>query len=171
MSASKKAKKLGISTFPVWVDHDTWPIKSASIDCIVANQLVEHLTNLDHFFTQSYRCLRSGGKLVISTNNLGSWHNIAALILGWAPFDLSNSSSKRTGIGNPLALLRNQLDSRGSTWTHKCVYTTRWLAEWAALYGFRHHQTLGAGYYPLPALIGRMFPTHSAFITLICQKP
>lgn len=168
--AAIKAKKNGIETYKVLADSQDWPIDDNSIDCIVSNQVVEHLTNLDHFFNQASRVLKPGGILISSTNNLASWHNILPLFLGWTPFDLTNSSSKVAGVGNPLAVHRGSQDERGSSWTHKCVYTTKWLAEWQQIYGLKFEKVYGAGLYPLHAKMGKVFPKYAAFITVVTRK-
>jgi len=168
--ASTIAKKNGINTFEIYADNEVWPIKKSSIDCVISNQVVEHLTDLDHYFREASKVLKSGGYLITSTNNLSSWHNIGSLIFGFTPFDLTNSSSKERGIGNPIAVHRNEQDERGSSWTHKCIYTSRWLKDWQSLYGLTTLKIYGAGYYPFPSKFGKIFPLHSAFITLVAQK-
>ena len=170
-SAADKAKKLGIESYPIAADKDPWPFADNSIDCIVSNQVVEHLSNLDHFFSEAYRVLAPGGVFINSTNNLSSWHNIAATILGFAPFDLTNSSAKVLGIGNPFAVHSGQSVDKGFSWTHKCIYTAKWFNDWQALYGFVPSKVLGAGYYPLPSVVGKIFTRHSAFFTSIAYKP
>ena len=169
-AAAKLALKRKIKTFCLQADKDKWPIKDHSLNCVVSNQVIEHLTNSDHFFSESSRVLAKGGYLITSTNNLSSWHNLLAILLGWAPFDLTNASSKITGIGNPLAVHSAEGHPYGPAWTHKCIYTIKWLSDWAGLYGFKLKNTLGAGYYPLPAFFGRVDPNHSAFITLSMQS-
>lgn len=169
-SAAKSAAARGIFVKNIKADGQKWPFRDNLFDCIVSNQVVEHLTNLDKYFSESARTLKPGGYLITSTNNLSSLHNIFALIMGWAPFDLSNSSSKKMGIGNPLAVHRGESDPRGSSWTHKCVYTIRWLKDWQAIYGLEFVCALGAGFYPFPSAFGKLFPSHSAFITLVTRK-
>jgi len=92
--ASDKAVQRGIECHALRADVDPWPFQNESIDCVVSNQVVEHLSDLDHYFSEASRVLKKGGILVTSTNNLASWHNIGALFWGWAPFDLTNSSRK-----------------------------------------------------------------------------
>ncbi|KKQ91487.1 MAG: hypothetical protein UT17_C0007G0013 [Candidatus Woesebacteria bacterium GW2011_GWB1_39_10] len=169
-SAAAKSKKRGIKTFVVKADSGKWPLKDGSVDCIVSNQVVEHLSDLDSFFAQAQRVLKPGGHIITSTNNLSSLHNIFALLMGWAPFDLTNSSSFKWGIGNPLATHRGENDKRGLTWTHKTIYTAHWLMEWQQVYGFIPLEIYGAGLYPLPAVFGRYVAKYSAFITTLCQK-
>ena len=169
-SAAKIAKSLHILTHEVLADREKWPIKDNSIDCIVTNQVVEHLSNLDFFFSESSRVLKSKGILIISTNNLSSWHNIFSLFFGWAPFDLSNASEIKAGLGNPLSIHHGQNNIWGKSWTHKCIYTSSWLTEWSGLYGFKKTASYGAGYYPFPSFIGNLDKTHCALMTLVYIK-
>lgn len=164
------AEKFKMKIYRVKADSDIWPIADNSVDCVVSNQVVEHLSDLDHFFSEASRVLKIGGTIVTSTNNLSSLHNIFALILGWAPFDLTNSSYKRWGIGNPLATHRGESDPRGKTWTHKTIYTARWLFEWQETYGLNQCILYGAGLHPFPSIFGKIFPKYSAFITTVCKK-
>lgn len=164
------AKKLGIAVSICPADGGVWPIKDGSIDCIVSNQVVEHLSNIDTFISQVSRVLKPGGILITSTNNLSSWHNIFALLMGWAPFDLTNSSVKALGIGNPFALHQGESSYKGPSWTHKTIYTSYWLHSWFKEYGFVNINTLGAGYYPLPSVFGSFLKRHCAFIVLVDRK-
>jgi hypothetical protein len=43
---------------------------------------------MNHFRTPTRRLTSS----LVSTENLASWHNVAALIAGWQPFSLANVS-------------------------------------------------------------------------------
>ncbi len=101
---------------------------------------------------------------------MSSWHNIFSLLLGYTPFDLTNSSSKVKGIGNPFAVHKGETDERGSSWTHKCIYTKKWLIDWQKIYNLKTIKTYGAGYYPLPSWVGQYLQKHSAFITIVAQK-
>lgn len=169
-SAAGLARSKGIKTYIMPADKIKWLIPDNSIDCIVSNQVIEHLTDLDRFFTESVRVLAPGGVIITSTNNLSSLHNIVSIIMGWAPFDLANSSYHSSSIGNPFSLHKNDEKCVESTWTHKCVYTAYWLNRWQMLYGLKPVKTLGAGLYPFPAGLGKVFPRYAAFITTVCQK-
>ena len=168
-SAAAEARARGITCVAIQADRDPWPFAEESIACVTSNQVVEHLSNLDHYFSEAARVLTKDGVLITSTNNLASWHNIAALCFGWAPFDLTNSSVARAGIGNPLATHRQE-EGNCLSWTHKCVYTPRWLLEWQALYGLTPLAHYGAGLYPLPARMGTLFKRHAAFMILASKK-
>jgi SAM-dependent methyltransferase len=166
---AEKAEQKGIKCVSLRADQDTWPFEDNSLDCIVSNQVIEHLSYLDHFFSESTRTLKKGGVIITSTNNLSSWHNIFALLFGWAPFDLSNSSSIAAGIGNPLSVHRGE-KSGPPSWTHKCIYTPRWLFEWQQLYGLQKLSHMGAGFYPLTASMGNVFKNHAAFMIIATKK-
>lgn len=169
-SAALEAQKNGINVQVYKADKKGWPYKDNSFDCLISNQVIEHLSSVDNFLSECYRLLKPNGILITSTNNLASWHNIFSLFFGWTPFDLTNSSSLRLGIGNPLAINRNNSDVRGASWTHKTIYTAHWLAEWQSLYKLKQIAVFGAGFYPLTAKIGQIFPNHAAFITIVSQK-
>jgi len=89
--------------------------------------------------------------------------------MGWQIFSLTNLSSKKLGIGNPLALHRNE-DLELSSWTHKTIFNYQGLKEFFAVHGFNCISMKGAGYYPLPSCIGRLDKRHSHFITVKAYK-
>jgi SAM-dependent methyltransferase len=167
---AEAATRKGIRTIAIRADVDSWPYPDATFPCVISNQVIEHLSDVDRFIGEAARVLKPGGVLVTSTNNLSSWHNIVSLAFGWAPFDLTNSSALAVGIGNPLALHKGEPPANGASWCHKCVFTSRWLEDWFSLYGLERVSTLGAGYYPFPSRLGRLLPTHSAFITVVARK-
>ena len=139
-------------------------------ELIHANQVIEHVADVDHFAQEVFRVLRPGGYAIISTENASSWHNIFAILLGWQMFSLTNMSGKGGGVGNPFALHRGTTHEYKS-WTHKTIFSLRGLSEFFAIHGFEVIKTAGAGYYPFPALLGSIDKTHSHFITVLVRKP
>lgn len=146
------------------------PWRDQSFDVVTSNQVIEHLCDTDTFVAEIHRVLRRGGLAVISTENLASWHNILALMLGWQAFSLTNVSHSKPGIGNPLANLRGG-DPLHSGWEHTRVFSYRGLRELLESHGFEAVRIQGAGYYPLPATIGHIDPRHAAFVTVIGRRP
>jgi len=140
------------------------PLRSESFDVVTSNQVIEHLYDTDTFLSESYRILRPGGVLCVSTENAASWHNVIALLLGWQSFSLTPVSSKRPAIGNPLASFRGAEPLKNG-WQHLRIFSFRGLSELIEAHGFENVRVLGAGYYPLPASIGKRDPRHAAFIT------
>jgi SAM-dependent methyltransferase len=145
------------------------PFPDASFDLLHANQVIEHVPDVDLFVSEIVRVLRPGGRAVLSSENGSSWVNIGAAILGWQIFSLTNVSARRGGIGNPLALHRGEQDSLVS-WTHKTIFNYRGLVELCEAYGLRVIRVLGAGYFPFHAGLGRLDPRHAHFLTVSCVR-
>jgi len=167
--AAERAKRKKIRGHVADIDVEKWPFKNNSVDCVFSNLLIEHISNVDHFISETNRVLKKGGYTIVSTNNLSSWHNIVCLLFGWVPFDLTNSSTTLKLIGNPFTVQKKD-SFFGKSWCHKCVYTSTWLKKWYELYGFALVDERGSGYYPLPAFIGNIDKTHAAFIVLAFKK-
>jgi SAM-dependent methyltransferase len=162
IKAGAAARRLGISFAASDVNHKL-PFKSQSFDIVTSNQVIEHLHDTDTFVSEARRVLKPGGRFVVSTENLASWHNIFALSLGWQAFSLTNVSSAAPGLGNPASYFRDdRVLPRG--WAHLRVFSFRGLKELLEAHGFSEVRVMGAGYYPLPASLGRGDPRHSAFI-------
>jgi SAM-dependent methyltransferase len=136
---------------------------------VFSNQVIEHLRDTTLFVREVHRVLRPGGHAIISTENLASWHNIFSLFAGWQPFSLTNVSHEHGGLGNPLALHRGEAFAWKS-WEHVRVFAYRGLADLFRLNGFDVETTAGAGYFPLPARVGRWDPRHAAYITVKARK-
>jgi SAM-dependent methyltransferase len=168
--AADLAEARGIKVARLNLNHPLEELESERYDLVHANQVIEHVTNVDTFVSEVYRLLKPGGYAVISTENGSSWHNVFAAILGWQIFSLTNVSGKMAGLGNPCAIQRgNQPFS--ATWTHKTIFNYRGLIEMFEVHGFREVTVKGAGYFPFPAVLGRVDARHSAFITVGARKP
>ena len=146
------------------------PLPAAVFDLVHANQVIEHVADVDLFAAEVFRVLRPGGTAIISTENGSSWHNVFAMALGWQMFSLTNLSERRLGIGNPLALHRGESDHM-KTWTHKVIFSYQGLREFFEAHGFQVQGIRGAGYYPLAAGLGRFDVRHAHFLTLVATKP
>ena len=126
------------------------PLPSNEFDLIHANQVIEHVPDVDCFASEIFRLLRPCGRAILSTENTSSWHNIFASLFGWQNFSSTNVSEKKLGIGNPWALHRGE-QGHLKTWTHKVIFSYCGLKEFCEAHGFRVITIRGAGYYPLPA--------------------
>ena len=151
-----------------------FPIDSAVADVVLSNQVIEHIQDTDLFMAEIWRILKPGGYAVICTENMASWHNIFALVLGWQPFSLSNVSSKTMGLGNPLALHGGEASP--VVWMqHLRVFAHRGLVHLGMLHGFTIEAVRGAGYYPLPRMLSQRMaafdPLHAAFLAVKLRKP
>jgi len=143
------------------------PLDDESADVVHSNQVIEHLPRTDHFLAEIRRILKPDGYAVISTNNLSSWHNVVALIMGWQPFPSHVSDS--VFVGNPLNFAPGPT-GMGSMpgQTHQRVFTGRALAELARHHGLEPELEAAAGYYPLPPRAARVAARwdrrHGAFL-------
>lgn len=154
--------------------NEVLPYETGTFDVVHANQVIEHISNLDLFVSEIHRILKPQGYVVISTENASSWHNIFAAIMGWQIFSLTNLTVRKAGLGNPLALHRNSAAADPgfdmSSWTHKVIFAYSGLKEFLEVHGFGDVRVRGAGYYPLPAALGAIDPRHSHFIAMKAYK-
>lgn len=166
----KRAKKLGIIAIKSNVEKPL-PFNNNFFDIVSANQIIEHLVDVDQFVKEIYRILKPGGYLILATENLSSWHNIFALLLGWRPFSQQISTLKN--IGNPMRLSEYTENYRPID-QHIKIFTPRSLKELVKLHGLTIEQFFGAGYYPFSSFISRVLsnldPVHTAFIGLKAKK-
>lgn len=143
---------------------EQWPLDDGSVDALHSNQVIEHLAETDHFMREIRRVLRPDGYAVVSTNNLASWHNVLALVLGWQP--LPSHVSDEFVVGNRLALEEGRPGA--GIHRHLRVFTGRALAELAAAHGLKVELAVGSGYYPfgrrVSRLMARLDGRHAAYL-------
>lgn len=145
------------------------PYEDGFFDLIVANQVIEHIYNMELFVCEIKRVLRRGGFAIISTENLASWHNICALVLGWQPFSVTNFLPGRS-LGNPLSLYKARVDEVPVSWCHDKVLAYGALKDLFNEAEFKIIKIIGSGYYPFPAFFGEIDVRHSHWITFMLQK-
>ena len=163
----KEAKSRGVNAFQGDLNKK-FPFKDNFFDVIIANQVIEHLYDTDNFVQEIRRILKPNGYSVISTNNLSSWHNIFALILGHQPFP--SDVSKYVGVGKLFALWK---DDAGS-FSHLRIFSYSALKGIFKKYEFKIEKHKGIGYYPFPVTISRFLskidPWHSVYQTIKVRK-
>lgn len=147
--------------------------ENGEFDVVHANQVIEHVRDLDLFVTEIRRVLRPGGRAVICTENLASWHNVCALIAGYMPFSLTNISS-RGAIGNPFSLAATPASELDPSWYHTRVLTGVGLVQLFELHGLPVVDRFSSGYHPLPSALAERLARrdfrHAAFIGVVAQK-
>jgi len=148
-----------------------WPFRDGLVDVVHANQVIEHVQRLDHFVTELRRVLRPEGKAIVCTENLASWHNVAALAFGYQPFSLTNISTVRP-LGNRFALHAGESPA-GEAWQHVHVLTLTALRDAFDAHGLVVEHSWGAGYHPFPGRLAqrlaRLDPSHAHFIGLVVR--
>lgn len=161
-----KAKKLGIQTKKSDINFNL-PYENNFFDVIHANQVIEHLTNIDLFINEIYRILKPGGYVLISTENISAWDNIFALMLGYQAF--SQHISSKWHLGNKLSPHHNKKINL-SSWSHKIIFSHFGLKDILKKYKFKKIKIVGSGHFPFPNFFDYIDPIHCHFITAKAYK-
>jgi len=145
--------------------NDPLPYRDHFFDIIHANQIIERLFNTDLFLSEARRVLRGDGYAILSTNNLGSWHNILSLALGMQPTPMYMSSEAIVGnVFDPLQGTRHPSQGNG----RERIFSYQDLHELCVHHGFRVETMRTVGYYPLPPSLARLMcqidSMHGAFL-------
>ena len=128
------------------------PFDDNSFDLVLSNQVIEHLSETDRFVEEIYRVLVPGGVAIVSTENMASWHNVVALILGFAPFSAVNYSTRIYPLGNPLSIHQGETLELHDGMVHRRIFTTTSIRALFAGHGFDVLGLLGQAtirYHPL----------------------
>ena len=132
--------------------------------------MIEHVVKLEHFAAECRRVLAPGGMAIVCTENLASWHNLGALLLGYQPFSSTNITPLES-LGNPFALHAGESPNPGHVHVH--VITLRALKDLFTRCGLTIKSAWGAGYQPLSGSSGRVLakidPRHSHFICVVAS--
>ena len=75
----------GIAAHSLNIEADALPFADASVDLIIANQILEHTKELFWIFHEMTRVLKVGGHLAIGVPNVASLHNRIGLLFGKHP--------------------------------------------------------------------------------------
>jgi SAM-dependent methyltransferase len=116
------------------LEREQLPFESASLDVVIANQVLEHVKEIFWIFHEIARVLRTGGRLILGVPNLASLHNRLLLLAGRQPSVIKSASAHVRGFTR--ADLLHFLDQ-------------------AAPGIFRLRAHAGANFYPLPPLLAR----------------
>lgn len=171
-NAIKQAKEKGIKTY--YGDlNDVLPFDNNVFDVVMSHFVIEDLIFIDTFVKEIFRVLKPCGYAIITTENLASWHNIFALLIGYQDFTIHVSNEIH--LGNPLSPHYLKKHEHESPLGHVRCLTYQSLKEIFEIYGFKIEEIIGAGYYPFPKIISSMLssldPRHTHFITVKVRKP
>jgi SAM-dependent methyltransferase len=158
--------------------NEKFPFKDGSMDVVVANHVIEHLTQTKLFINEIYRVLKKNGYLVLATPNLASWHNVFALFLGLQPFSGPHVMISDHEIKSVSSMdkdkTKNLLKSteKGKDYLrHLVIMTYKELMKNLRKAGFKV-ESYGFGYYPLP--LGNLFAKvdirHSHYLVVKARK-
>lgn len=129
------------------------PLPDASVEVVVAGEIIEHVPNPDDLVREIRRVLVPGGMLVLSTPNLVSWANRILVPFGIQP--LGTETSSEIALGRRLKVLGQGNQVQG----HLKVFTHRALGELLERYDFTVTQRFGVpAFFPPPVdRIDRLF--------------
>ena len=134
------------------------PLEDGSMDIIHAGDVIEHLNNTDLFIKEIRRLLSPIGFAVISTPNLASWHNIAALFLGRQPFTAMVSDEMKI----------SEIEADKDMPKHRRIFTFDGLERLVKFHGLRVIESIGCGYYPFTGIVQEMLSVidyrHAAYV-------
>jgi 2-polyprenyl-3-methyl-5-hydroxy-6-metoxy-1,4-benzoquinol methylase len=170
------ASKRGIITIKADLSKERLPLAENSIDIVTALEVIEHLVNPDNMLQETYKILKPGGYLIITTPNLASYINRIRLLFGFQPtysevsayFDVSKICSKGTkliGMPKPAGHLR--------------LFTLRTLKCLLEIYGFEIvKMKASTSTFAIPnyirimdELVGRISPSLGRILIIVARKP
>jgi len=173
-------KRIGI--VPVAGDMNApWRLQDEAFDLVLSIQSIEHVHNTRLYVEEAYRVLRPGGQFLVLTENLGSWANIGALVLGWQPFSTTNMND--WNIGNPLCWHGGSEDQKqqrinpmmSGLGGHVRVLSYCGLEDILAKVGFEQTTMFTEGYVPLwgwlSRLLCRVDVRHGHFLGALTNRP
>jgi SAM-dependent methyltransferase len=60
----------------IYYSGETWPVEDESVDLIICTETLEHVLRPMDFLAEARRCLRSGGRFVLTVPFAARWHFI-----------------------------------------------------------------------------------------------
>jgi 2-polyprenyl-3-methyl-5-hydroxy-6-metoxy-1,4-benzoquinol methylase len=153
--------KAGINAKFCDLNKDKIPFEGQAFDLIFAGEVIEHLVDTDGFILELYRCLRPGGRLILTTPNLVSFENRMRILFGIYPIWVDYSLQ---GVGHVRAytpkILINQLKNHG---LELVKHTGNWVP-------FIPQKYIDDVKLPFLSWTGSMFPNLSMDIIVMVEK-
>ncbi len=162
LAAEAVARGIRVSSFDL---NGRWPFGDGEFEVIHATQVIEHVHNSRLFMAEALRVLAPGGWAFMTSENLTSWMNTLASILGYTPFSLQQTCGWY--LGNPLGLHAGEdiaidltkiaLDDPAFSGIsgHVRVLGCRQAEDLMRRVGFDRVEVTTIGLMPLPAWLGR----------------
>jgi len=157
----KKAAAKGIQVQAVDL-NGVWPYADNTFDAVHCSQVIEHLHNTRLFAHEILRVLKPGGTAFITSENLTSFLNTGAMMLGYTPFTLMRCCG--WFLGNPLGLHAGEHVPEGVPMTdpafagvtgHVRALSVVQAEELFEKVGFVNVRVSSIGLMPLPDWIGK----------------
>lgn len=116
----KIARKKGLKVKKVDIENQDLPYPQGFFDVVILADVIEHVFDTDSLLKKSFRVLKKGGKLIVTTPNIASFGRRLMLLAGKSPFieySLKLSTNGLPSVGHiryyTEATLRNQLKHNG----------------------------------------------------------
>lgn len=142
--------------------NGVWPYADNTFDVVHCAQVIEHLHNTRLFVQETLRVLKPGGTALVTSENLASFLNLGAMMLGYTPFTLMRTCGWY--LGNPLGLHYGEHVDEGVPITdpafsgvtgHVRALTVYQAQELFERVGFTQVKAGSMGLMPLPEWLGR----------------
>jgi len=164
--------------------NQAWDLPDGHFDLVLSTQNIEHVHNTRLYLEECRRVLKLGGQLLITTENLSSWVNVAAVVLGWQPFSAAGFSGWTAGVPPMLQIEESApADDFVERWhpsgvsgamSHIRVLAYRGLRDLLTLAGFQRVSVFSRGYPPFwgrPAdVLARLDRRHGHFLVATGYK-
>jgi SAM-dependent methyltransferase len=96
--AVQELREKNIEVHPINIERDQFPFAAASLDVVMANQILEHTKELFWIFDQMSTVLKINGHLIIGVPNLAALHNRILLAAGRQPSPIKSNSAHVRGF-------------------------------------------------------------------------
>jgi SAM-dependent methyltransferase len=143
------------------IEGDRWPVESASIDLLVSDAVLEHVSDPDRFFSECSRVVKPGGVVCLRTPNRWSyfaigasiipnrWHGKAITILqpGRHEKDVFPTYYRANTVRSLRRLLRDH-QFEGCVYRHISEPSYLAFSEWSFAFGVCLHRWLPTIFWP-----------------------
>jgi ubiquinone/menaquinone biosynthesis C-methylase UbiE len=82
----------------VLANAEELPFEDNHFDMIFVKETIEHIFRPDKFINEAKRALKVGGKILVTTPNLNSWHVRLLILFGYAPTNYTPYPGRTYGI-------------------------------------------------------------------------
>jgi SAM-dependent methyltransferase len=145
------ARALGVEVRQADVERSAFPFEPASLDLILANQVLEHTKEIFWIASEVSRVLKPGGLFIVGVPNLASLHSRIMLGLGMQPSPIDVLGPHVRGFTKPG--FRRFIETDGY---------------------FRVVEVGGSNFYPFPQSLARplarLLPAFAVSLFFCCQR-